>query len=141
MEFRCPTAVYYNVRQTVTHILLLLSVTWAAAPGLDLHELASLASFVRHFAVHQQTDAMTLADFLDVHYGADAAAHQAASDPSDHADLPLKGHGCTPGATVLVEPAQDLPRPLEIVVSETTVRVTGHPTHLPGPTPFQPPRP
>lgn len=129
------------MRRTVTHILLLLSVTWAAVPGLDLHELASLATFVRHYAVHQQTDPMTLADFLDAHYGADAADHQTSSDPSDHADLPLKGHGATPGATILVEPAQDLPRPLETVESETRVDVPGTPTHLPGPTPFQPPRP
>jgi hypothetical protein len=128
------------MRRIVATIMLSLSLGWAAVPGLDLHELRSVGTLIRHYVIHRDASDMSVADFLAAHYGAQAA-HEATADPSDHADLPLKGHGCTPGATVLVEPAEDLPRPLEVPVSGTPSDVTEHPTLLPGPTPFQPPRP
>lgn len=129
------------MRQIVATIMLLLCLACSASPGLDLHEIQHLQSLVRHFHTHFEATGASLMEFLADHYSANATPSDASN--TAHAELPLKGHSCTPGMglSVAVDHPTELPRPLETCMMVYGTFVSNRPLHLPGPLPFQPPRP
>ena len=129
------------MRQLMTHMLLAVSLLLSVSPRLDTHELGDVATLIRHFSEHRQTQEMTLAEFLVEHYGVRRTRDtEADASHADHDRLPLKSHDHASITSVDVPSPTFLPRPFTATLTAEIVPGTVDVRSVPGPQPFQPPR-
>lgn len=125
------------MQQLLSIVMLVLATVWSFTPRGDVHELREVADLVEHYMEHRLTDNASVASFLASHYGRGGADHE--SDA--HARLPLKPHAvqqivCSDVISPVALPVpQEAPADVPAMGTVATIR------HLPGPSPFQPPRP
>lgn len=70
----------------VARFLLILMV---CSSMVDLHDLSKMAMLINHYREHVANGAVTLGEFIDLHYGAQAEKHD---KEHGHESLPFKSH-------------------------------------------------
>ncbi|MBU3741877.1 MAG: hypothetical protein FGM24_06275 [Candidatus Kapabacteria bacterium] len=130
------------MRRLTTHMLLVVSLLLSVTPRLDTHELGDVATLIRHYGEHRQTQQMTLIEFLVEHYSVHSTQDsQADASHADHDRLPLKSHDHAGGTSVEAPAPTFLPCPLSATLMTGRIHGTIDVRTVPGPLHFQPPRP
>ena len=125
------------MQRLLSIVMLVLATVWSFTPRGDVHELREVADLVEHYMEHRLTDNASVASFLASHYGRGGADHE--SDA--HARLPLKPHAVQQIVCSDVIAPIALPVPQEASTEVAAIGSVATIRHLPGPSPFQPPRP
>lgn len=111
------------MRNFSAFFLTLLFLMSALLPVQLREELGKLPSLLEHYREHRsETPQISFLQFLELHYGEQAAAHNGAHD---HSDLPMK-NGCNhlhvPVQAFL--PIQDIPTGNSIIAVDNQLPVT-----------------
>ena len=117
-------------------LAIVLSAAVVVSAVVDIKDLTKVALLINHY--HQAHEQISLADFIELHYGASASAHD---KEHGHKSLPFKSHEraltqpLTAAPVFVFVPSAESIEPAPLVCRYRTVSLSEFPESI-----WQPPR-